>query len=77
MIPQAVKLNPTLFNPLYHDLIHGKKDEETIRAAIDQLNAYLDQQMLLLFSPVLDYLREARGIRSAGEMDEYFRKQVQ
>ncbi|MFN8444555.1 MAG: sigma-70 family RNA polymerase sigma factor [Caldilineaceae bacterium] len=77
VIPQAVKLNPTLFNPLYHDLIHGRKDEETIRAAVDQLNAYLDQQMLLLFSPVLDHLREAKGIRTTGELDEYFCKQVQ
>ena len=77
VIPQAAKINPVLFNPLYHDLIHGKKDEATIQQAIDQLNGYLDQHLLLLFSPVLEYLREARGIRTTSEMDEYFRKQVQ
>lgn len=77
VIPQAAKINPALFNPLYHDLIHGKKDEATMRSAIDALNGYLDQQMRLLFTPVLDYLREARGIRSAHELDEYFGKQVQ
>ena len=77
VIPQAAKINPTLFNPLYHDLIHGKKDEATIQHAIDQINGYLDQHLLLLFSPVLDYLQEARGIRTTSEIDEYFRKQVQ
>ncbi len=77
VIPQAVKINPALFTPLYQDLIHGKKEETTLRAAIDALNRYLERNMLLLFSPVLDYLREARGVRTTSEIDEYFRKQVQ
>ena len=77
VIPQAAKINPALFNPLYHDLIHGKKDEATIQQAIDLINGYLDQHLLLLFSPILEYLSEARGIRTTSELDEYFRKQVQ
>ncbi len=77
VIPQAVKINPAFFNTIYHDLIHGKKDEATIQQALDLVNAYLDQNLLFLFSPVLDYLREAQGIRTTSEIDEYFRKQVQ
>lgn len=77
VIPQAAKINPTLFNAIYHDLIHGKKDEVTIQQALDLINGYLDQNLLLLFSPVLDYLQEAHGIRTTSEIDEYFRKQVQ
>jgi len=77
VIPQAAKINPTLFNQIYHDLIHGKKDEATIQQALDLINCYLDQNLLLLFSPVLDYLQEAQGIRTTSEIEEYFRKQVQ
>lgn len=77
VIPQAAKINPTLFNKVYQELIHGKKDEATIGQAIALINSYLDQNLLLLFSPILDYLTDAQGIRSAGEIDEYFRKQVQ
>ncbi|MEZ4860429.1 MAG: sigma-70 family RNA polymerase sigma factor [Caldilineaceae bacterium] len=77
VIPQAAKINPTLFNQVYHDLIHGRKDETTIQQAIDLINCYLDQNLLLLFSPVLDYLQEAQGIRTTGEIEEYFSKQVQ
>lgn len=77
VIPQAAKINPTLFNPIYHDLIHGKKDEATIQAALDLINCYLDQNFLLLFTPVLDYLHEAQGIRTTSEIEAYFRKQVQ
>jgi len=59
------------------DLIHGKKDEAVIQQTLDLINAYLDQNLLLLFSPVLDYLQDAHGIRTTSEIDEYFRKQVQ
>ena len=77
VIPQAAKINPTFFNQIYHDLIHGKKDETTIQQALDLINCYLDQNCLLLFSPLLDYLQEAQGIRTASEIEEYFQKQVQ
>ena len=77
VIPQAAKINPTLFNKVYQELIHGHKDEATIAQAIELINAYLDRNLLLLFSPVLDYLHEAHGIRSTSEIDEYFHKQVQ
>ena len=77
VIPQAAKINPALFNPIYHDLIHGKKEEATIQQALHLINGYLDQNLLLLFGPVLDYLQEAHGIRTTSEIDEYFRKQVQ
>lgn len=77
VIPQAVKINPTFFNKIYHDLIHGKKDEAVIQQTLDLINDYLDQNLLLLFGPVLDYLQEAHGIRTTSEIDEYFRKQVQ
>jgi RNA polymerase sigma factor (sigma-70 family) len=77
VIPQALKLNPVLFNPLYGDLIHGQKDEARIQAALELIEQYIDTNMRLLFGPVLDYLAQAGGVRSTSELDSYFQKQVQ
>jgi hypothetical protein len=77
VIPQALKLNPALFNPLYGELIHGEKDENRIQAALELIEHYIDGNMRLLFGPVLDYLAQAGGVRTTSELDSYFRKQVQ
>ena len=58
VLQQALKLNPKFFNKLYGDLIHGKKDEAAIQAALNAINAYLDDKVTLLFGPVLDYLKQ-------------------
>ena len=77
VIPQALKLNPALFNPLYGELIHGEKDENRIQAALELIEHYIDGNMRLLFGPVLDYLAQEGGVRTTSELDSYFRKQVQ
>ena len=77
VIQQALKLNPTIFNQLYTDLIDGPKDEATIGAALATINTYLEERISLIFQPLLDYLREADAPRSASEINEYFKKAVQ
>jgi uncharacterized protein len=77
VIPQAVKLNPTFFNQLYLDLIHGAKTETTIQQALDLVNGYIDGKLSELFQPVLDYLQAEGGVRSTTELVTYFKKQVQ
>ncbi len=77
VIPQALKLNPAFFNPVYYDLIHQKKDEATIQQVLDLINAYIDDRLELLFGPILGYLREEGGIRTTTEIDGYFRNQAQ
>lgn len=77
VIPQALKLNPAFFNQVYLDLIHGTKNETTIRQAIDLVNGYIDSKTTDLFKPVLDYLQAEGGIRSTTELVTYFKKQVQ
>lgn len=74
VIQQALRHNPSFFNAIYTDLIHGPKTEETIHRALDQINQYLDERMDLLFKPILDYLAEAGGTRSTSELDVYFTK---
>jgi RNA polymerase sigma factor (sigma-70 family) len=77
VIPQATKLNPTFFNKVYHDLVHGPKNEATILQALNLINEYLDCKTFELFGPVLEYLRQQGGVRTTSELDLYFGKQVQ
>jgi RNA polymerase sigma factor (sigma-70 family) len=77
VIQQAVKINPTFFNQVYYDLIHQQKDETTIQQALDLINAYIDDKIVLLFGPILEFLGDAGGIRTTTEIDTYFKKQVQ
>ena len=77
VIHQALKHNPAFFNALYFDLIHGKKDEAAIEAALCKINNYLDERLYTLFKPVLAYLGEQGGVRSTTELDAYFKKQAQ
>ena len=41
-LDQALKYNPAFFQANYIDLINGPKTEETIGAALEQINAYLE-----------------------------------
>jgi RNA polymerase sigma factor (sigma-70 family) len=77
VIPQALKINPSFFNKVYTELVNAKKDEGMMQRAIDLVNAYLEARIYTLFGPVLDYLRDEGGTRTASEMDEYFKKQTQ
>jgi RNA polymerase sigma factor (sigma-70 family) len=77
VIPQALKLNPALFQQLYVDLIHQPKDAATIQAALDLINAYIDRNVHVLFGPILEHLGQAGGVRTTTELDSYFKQQVQ
>jgi uncharacterized protein len=77
VLQQALKLNPKFFNKLYGELIHGKKDEAAIQAALNAINAYLDDKLTLLFGPVLDYLKQEGRTCTTSQLDAYFKKQAQ
>jgi hypothetical protein len=71
VIAQALKLNPEFFGRVYTGLIEGPKNEETMGVAIEAIRGYvLDRREM--FNPVLEYLSEAGGARSATEISHYF-----
>ncbi len=72
VIQQAERHNPALFNALYHGLIDGPKTSETIGAALDLIHGYLRDNLAEIFAPLLDYLAEQPGARSATEIDHHF-----
>lgn len=76
-IQQALGYNPEFFRAVYSDLLDGPCDRQAIQEALDRLNAYVLERVDRLFQPVLDYLAEADGVRTASEMDAYFKKKVQ
>ncbi|MBW3624848.1 MAG: hypothetical protein KY468_15710 [Armatimonadetes bacterium] len=76
VVQQAIKYNPDFFHAIYTDLIHGPVNAETVGAAIDRINAYLDEKVFI-FDPILTYLNDAGGIRSTTDMDAYFKKHAQ
>jgi predicted nucleotidyltransferase len=77
VIQQALKYNPSFFNAVYTGLIDQPKDEQTIRRALELIDGYLEERAARLFAPVLDYLAEAGGVRTASELDAHLRKKVQ
>jgi RNA polymerase sigma factor (sigma-70 family) len=76
-VGEALTLNPAFFGAVYTDLIHCPKDAGVVRAALERINAYLDGRLAALVGPVLDFLADAGGVRTTGELDDYFRKQAQ
>jgi len=72
VIPLAASINPAFFTTIYTDLLNRKKSRALVQAALDAVDRYVEARTQQLFSPVLDYLRDAGEIRSASEIDSYF-----
>ena len=75
VIQPALEYNPAFFRVTYSDLINCEKDEAVIQNALDTINAYLDEK-LFIFQPILDFLAEAGGPRSATELNSYFQNKI-
>lgn len=76
VIQQALPHNPEFFRAIYTDLIHQEKTPAALLAALQRIHDSLRERVPLIFQPVLDYLAQAQGIRSATEMNHYFRNQM-
>jgi predicted nucleotidyltransferase len=77
VIAQALRHNPAFFRAVYSDFIQAAKDAASVRAVIDLIHGYLDEQARDLFRPILDYLQEAGGSRTVTELNEHFRHHAQ
>jgi predicted nucleotidyltransferase len=76
-LDQALVYNQDFFAAVYVDLINGPKTEAALANALLLIDRYLEERVAVLFQPILDYLAEAGGVRTATELDAYFRKKVQ
>jgi hypothetical protein len=72
VIPQALALNPAFFTTIYTDLLNTKKTRKSVEAALAAADDYIAARAARLFAPLLDYLRDAGEIRSAGDIESHF-----
>ena len=74
VIPQATRLNPSLFKTLYTDLLNGRKTRGNVQTALDAADAYLAGRAPAVFRLVLEYLREIGEARACREIEHHFRR---
>jgi hypothetical protein len=74
VLPQAIKLNPTLFATVYVDLLNEKKTAKTVQFALDTIDTYIAKRARTLFAPLLAHLRDVGEARSCTEIDSHFKK---
>ncbi len=76
VIPQAMKLNPDFFRIVYTDLLNGKKTAKNIQAALDAMDIYLADRVMMLFEPILEHLKDVGEARSATEIENHFHRNL-
>jgi hypothetical protein len=76
VIPQAMKLNPEFFKIIYSDLLNGKKTTKNVQAALNAMDAYLEERTMMLFEPVLEHLRDVGEARSSSEIENHFERNL-
>ena len=73
-IYQALKHNPSFFNAVFMDLINKPKDEAMLRDALEQVDCYLEDNLQLLFKPLLGFLEESGDERTITDLYTHFDK---
>jgi len=81
VLPQALKLNPSVFRIVYTDLLNsttsrprGAMDSRRIEAALSAAEEYLASRTPALFAPIFEHLTEVAEARSATEIEDHFRR---
>ena len=72
VIYQALSHNPVFFNAVFTDLIDTQKDETRLRDALEQIDAYLEENLQTLFKPLLDFLEESGDERTITDIFIHF-----
>ena len=71
-IYQALEYNPSFFNAVFIDLIDKPKDEAMLREALERVDQYLEDDLQLLFKPLLDFLEESGEERTITDIGMHF-----
>ncbi len=77
VVHQALNYNPALFNAIYTDFVNQPKTHESVKCVLDMVNHFLEQQIHVLFRPLLDYLEDSSEVRKLSEISDYFQKKIQ
>lgn len=75
-IHQALALDPGFFGAVYTDFLDARKTLPRVEAVLERIDGYLAHHQDEVFAPLFDYLNEAGEVRSASEIDAYFRRHM-
>lgn len=72
VIYQALKHNPKFFNAIFTDIINIPKNGENLGKVLEQIDAYLEDNVQTFFKPLLDFLEESGGECSLSDIHDHF-----
>jgi hypothetical protein len=74
VIYQALEHNPSFFKAVFTDLIDKPKDETMLRDALERVDGYLEDNLQILFKPLLDFLEASGEERTITDIYTHFGK---
>ena len=74
VIYQALAHNPSFFNAVFTDLIDKQKNEAMLRDALERIDQYLEDNLQMLFKPLLDFFEESGEERTITDIYTHFGK---
>jgi predicted nucleotidyltransferase len=74
VVQQASRINPKLFQEIYASLFDGKIEKDSLDRIYKIVETYLQDKLLIVYEPVLEYLKSEGGIRSLSELVMKFKK---
>jgi hypothetical protein len=72
VIPQAAALNPSFFGCIYTSLLNAPKTPAAVEAALDAIDAYLEEHYEAHLKPLLDYLKKQDRVVPLSEISDHF-----
>ena len=72
VLPNALRLNPELFNKIYVGMLNGPKTREVVTAALYAVDTYVARCTPVFSAPIVTWLSAAGEARSCSEIDAHF-----
>jgi hypothetical protein len=72
VIYRAIEGAPDLFRTIYLDVLAKPKNRRTLSAALDGIDAYLDEHYQAHLKPLLDYLKKQSRVVPLSEISDHF-----
>jgi hypothetical protein len=74
VLPQALKLNPSVFKIMYTDLLNSRKSRAGVESALSTAEEYIVERTSVLFAPIIEHLTDVGEARSSTEIEDHFRR---
>jgi hypothetical protein len=72
VIYRAIEGAPDLFRTIYLDVLAKPKNRRALAAALDRIDAYLDEHYEAHLKPLLDYLKKQNRVVPLSEISDHF-----